>query len=72
MLEDKIFWGVINLNVSLAYHKILSGHRKVSQGGKPSPKHTIQANPLMIVSRKAKKKQAVRDERVCYFHVALL
>ena len=27
---------------------------------------------LMVVSREAKKKQAIRDERVNYLHVALL
>ena len=32
----------------------------------------IQLSRLTIVSREAKKKQAVRNERVNYLHVALL
>ena len=33
---------------------------------------TLCESRLTVVSREAKKKQAVRDERVSYLHVALL
>ena len=42
------------------------------QGKQTYPDLQQQASRLTIVSREAKKKQAVREERVCYLQVAPL